>query len=130
MLTAAEEKRLAAEKGKEQASAKVSEANKQIASVTRERDTAITQLKGMKEAEQRVQMLVTENGNLKQKLADAEKSVRELSADRPKKDKELVEVKTQIEQLRQQLAASQKQNKDYETKVADLRSQLDDVGAQ
>jgi Flp pilus assembly protein TadD len=129
-LTAADEARLAAEKEKEQRGAKLAEAEKKITSVTQERDQAVAQMKGVKDAEQRVQTLVAENSDLKKKLADAEKSVREISADKPKKEKELAEVKTQLEQLRAQLAANQKQNKDYEVKVADLHSQLDEMASQ
>ena len=129
-LIVAEKGRVAAEKGKDEATAKTAEANKEIANTSKERDDALAQLRGMKEAQQRVQVLVAENSDLKQKLADAEKSVHELSEDKPKKEQELVNVKSQIAQLQQQLAASQKQNRDFETKVADLRSQLDDAAAQ
>src|SRR3984893_12434109 len=129
-LIVAEKGRVAAEKGKNEAIAKAAEANKEIASTSKERDDALGQLRGMKEAQQRVQVLVAENSDLKHKLADAEKSVHELSEDKPKKEQELVNVKSQIAQLQQQLAASQKQNRDFETKVADLRSQLDDAAAQ
>ena len=84
----------------------------------------------MKDTEQRVEVLVAENSDLKQKLDDAEKTVREISADKPKKEKELADVKKQIGDLQQQLAASQKQNQNYETTVAQLRSQLDDASKQ
>ena len=129
-LIVAEKGRVVAEKGKDEATAKAAEANKEIANSSKERDDALAQLRGMKEAQQRVQVLVAENSDLKHKLADAEKSVHELSEDKPKKEQELVNVKSQIAQLQQQLAASQKQNRDFETKVADLRSQLDDAAAQ
>jgi Flp pilus assembly protein TadD/predicted nucleic acid-binding Zn-ribbon protein len=128
-LTSVEEGRSAAEKERDQAKTKALEAGKQVASVTKERDEALAQLKGTKAAEQRVQVLVTENSTLKKKLAEAEKSVRDLSADKPKKEKELADVKQQIDQLQRQLAASQKQNQEFEAKVADLRSQLDDAGS-
>jgi Flp pilus assembly protein TadD len=126
-LVIAEEGRAAAEKAKDEATTK---ASKEIASTAKERDDALAQLKGAKEAQQRVEVLVAENTDLKQKLADAEKSVRELSADKPKKEQELAEVKGQIAQLQQQLAASQKQNRDFEAMVANLRSQLDDADTQ
>ena len=129
-LTAAEEARFAAEKAKDQAGIKATEANKQIASVTKERDAALAQLKGVKEPDKRVQVLMAENNDLKQKLANAEKSVRELNADKPKKEKELADVKAQLEQLRGQLASSQKQNQEYETKMVAMRSQLDDLSTQ
>ena len=129
-LAAAQEGRTAAEKERDEANAKASEADKQLASATKARDEALAQVKGMKETEQRVQVLVAENSDLKQKLANAEKTVREISEDKPKKEKELADVKQQIEQLRQQLAASQKQNQDYEVAVAGLRAQLDEASSQ
>ena len=129
-LIAAESARVTAEKEKDASNAKVTETNKQIAGITQERDQALAQLKGMKEAQKRVEVLVAENFDLKKKLADAEKSVRDLSEDKPKKEQELADVKGQIAQLQQQLAASQKQNRDFEARVAGLRSQLDGTAAQ
>ena len=129
-LVVAEKGRVALEKEKDEATAKAAEANKEIANTSKERDDALAQLRGMKEAQQHVQVLVAENTNLKRKLADAEKSVRELSEDKPKKEQELADVKGQIAQLQQQLAASQKQNRDFEARVAGLRSQLDGTAAQ
>jgi Flp pilus assembly protein TadD/predicted nucleic acid-binding Zn-ribbon protein len=129
-LVVAEEGRATAEKEKDEATAKAAEANQEIANTSKERDDALAQLKGMKEAQQRVQVLVAENTDLKQKLADAEKSVRQFSEDKPKKEQELADVKGQVAQLQQQLAASQKQNRDFDARVADLRSQLDEAAAQ
>jgi len=129
-LVVAEEGRATAEKEKDEATAKAAEANQEIANTSKERDDALAQLKGMKEAQQRVQVLVAENTDLKQKLADAENSVRQLSEDKPKKEQEFADVKGQVAQLQQQLAASQKQNRDFEARVADLRSQLDGAAAQ
>ncbi|MEY2531602.1 MAG: hypothetical protein QOI96_1687 [Verrucomicrobiota bacterium] len=129
-LATVEQGRSAAEKERDAANAKAAAAESQVASATKARDEALTQLKGAKDAEQRVQVLVAENSSLTKKLADAEKSVRELSEDKPRKEKELADVKQQIEQLRQELAASQKQNKDFETTVADLRSQLDQTASE
>jgi Flp pilus assembly protein TadD/uncharacterized coiled-coil DUF342 family protein len=129
-LASTEQGRSAAEKERDAATAKVSDAEKKLVSATKEKDDAIAQLKGGKDAEKRVQVLVAENSDLKKKLDDAEKSVRELSEDKPKKEKELADVRQQIAQLQQQLITSQKQNRDYETKVADLRTQLEDAGKQ
>jgi Flp pilus assembly protein TadD/predicted nucleic acid-binding Zn-ribbon protein len=122
-LAAAEKGRSAAEKEKEAESAKVT-------AVTKERNQLLAELKTAKQAQDRVQVLVTENTDLKTKLALAEKSVREISADKPKKEQEVAEVKRQVEQLRQQLAASQKQNKEFEVTVADLRSQLQEASTE
>ena len=60
--------------------------------------------------EQRVEVLVAENSDLKQKLADAEKTVREISADKPKKEQELADVRKQIADLQSQLAATVRDN--------------------
>jgi tetratricopeptide (TPR) repeat protein len=128
---AAAEKQVAtAARERDEAKSKAVDADKQIASMSKERDEALNRLKGMKDAEQRVQVLITENSDLQKKLADAEKSVRDLSADKPQKEKELADVRQQIDQLQQQLASSQKVNKDYETTVSDLRAQLDETSQQ
>ena len=122
--------RATAGKERDEANAKAVEADQRVASANKERDDALAQLKGVKESEQRVQVLVAENSGLKQKLADAEKTVREISDDKPKKERELADVRKQVEQLQQQLATSQKQNQDYEVTVAGLRSQLDEAAGQ
>ena len=122
-LAAAEKGRSVAEKEKDAESAKVT-------AVTKERNQLLAELKTAKQAQERVQVLVTENTDLKTKLAIAEKSVREISADKPKKEQEMAEVKRQVDQLRQQLAASQKQNKEFEVTVADLRSQLQEASTE
>ena len=119
-LASAEKGRAAAEKEKDAESAKVT-------AVTKERNQLLAELKTAKQAQERVQVLVTENTDLKTKLAIAEKTVREISADKPKKEQEVAEVKRQVEQLREQLAASQQQNKEFEVTVADLRSQLQEA---
>lgn len=129
-LATAEGGRSAAEKEKEAASAQLAEANTQVASVTKERDQLLGELKEAKQAQERVQTLVTENSDLQKKLADAEKTVREISEDRPKKEQEIADVKRQVEQLRQQLEGSQKQNKEFESTITDLRTQLEETGAE
>lgn len=128
--TAAEKGRAQAEKERDEANGKATKADQQVASITKERDEALAQLKGAKDVEHRVEVLVGENSALKRKLADAEKTIREASEDKPKREQELAQVKQQLEQLRQQLADSQKQNKEYETTVVSLRSQLDAAAAQ
>src|SRR5437868_13903490 len=129
-VAAADEQRAAAGKERDEANARATEADQKVASANKERDDALAHLKGLKDSEQRVEVLVAENSDLKQKLADAEKTVREISADKPKKEKELADVRKQIGDLQQQLAASQKQNQTYETTVAQLRTQLDEAGRQ
>ncbi|HSV62759.1 MAG TPA: tetratricopeptide repeat protein [Chthoniobacterales bacterium] len=119
-LASAEKGRVAAEKEKDAESAKVT-------AVTKERNQLLADLKTSKQAQERVQVLVTENTDLKTKLAIAEKNVREITADKPKKEQEVADVKRQVEQLREQLAASQQQNKEFEVTVADLRSQLQEA---
>src|SRR5438477_8774118 len=129
-VASADQQRASASKERDEANARAAEADQKVASANKERDDALTQLKGLKDSEQRVEVLVAENYNLKQKLADAEKTVREISADKPKQEKELADVRKQIGDLQTQLAASQKQNQTYQTAVAQLRSQLDDASKQ
>jgi Flp pilus assembly protein TadD len=126
-VTSADQQRAAATKERDQANARAAEADQKVANANQERDDALTRLKGLKDTQQRVDVLVAENSDLKHKLADAEKTVREMSEDKPKKEKELADVKKQIVDLQGQLAASQRQNKDYEITVAQLRSQLDEA---
>ncbi len=129
-LAVAEKGRAAAEKEKDAASTRLTEATGQIASVTKERDELIAELKNAKQAQERVQVLVAENSDLQKKLADAEKSVRELGEDKPRQEQEIADVRRQVEQLRQQLAASQKQNHEFDVTVTDLRSQLEETAKQ
>src|SRR5438067_779136 len=88
-LASAEKGRAAAEKEKDAESAKVT-------AVTKERNQLLADLKTAKQAQERVQVLVTENSDLKTKLALAEKTVREIGADKPKKEQEVAEVKRQL----------------------------------
>jgi Flp pilus assembly protein TadD/uncharacterized coiled-coil DUF342 family protein len=129
-VASADQQRASASKERDEANARAAEADQKIASANKERDDTLAHLKGLKDTEKRVEVLVAENSDLKQKLADAEKTVREISADKPKKEKELADVEKQIGDLQQQLAASQKQNQTYETTVAQLRSQLDEASKQ
>ena len=129
-VATADQGRASAGKERDEANARAAEADQRVASANKERDDALAHLKGLKDTEQRVDGLVAENSDLKQKLADAEKTVREISADKPKKEKELADVRKQIGDLQQQLAASQKQNQTYEVTVAQLRSQLDEASKQ
>lgn len=129
-LASAEKGRDAAEKEKTAVDDKLSAAKTEIAAVKKERSELLNELKNAKQTQERVQVLVAENSDLKQKLATAEKTVREISEDKPKKEQEVADVKRQLEQLRQQLAASQKQNKEFEVTVAELRSQLEETGLQ
>jgi len=126
----ADKQRAAASKERDEANAHAADADQKVASANKERDDALAKLQGLKDTEQRVEVLVAENSDLKRKLADAEKTVREINADKPKKEQELADVKKQIVDLQSQLAASQKQNKDYEVTVTQLRTQLDDASKQ
>ncbi|MEP6776908.1 MAG: tetratricopeptide repeat protein [Chthoniobacterales bacterium] len=129
-LTSAEESRVTAEEGKNVASEKLTEANKEIASVRKEWNEMNERFEAGKQAQERIQALVRENSNLKQKLTDAEKTVREISEEKPKKEQEVADVKRQLEQLRQQIATGQKQNQAFEVTIADLRSQLDEASSE
>ncbi len=126
-LASAETGKTSAEKEKDAADTQLADTNKELASVKQERDTAIAQLQGSKEAQDHVQALIAENTSLTQKLASAEKMVREIGEDKPKKEQELSDVKKQLEQLRKQLTTSQKQNQDFEVTIADLRTELDEA---
>jgi Flp pilus assembly protein TadD/predicted nucleic acid-binding Zn-ribbon protein len=126
-LASAEDGRVAAEKQRDESSAKLTDANAQLASITKQRDELVAQLKAGKDAEQHVQELVAQNSDLTQKLAVAEKTIHDIGEGKPE---EVAQVRLQVEQLRQQLADKEKQNKEYEGTVTDLRSQLDESTAE
>lgn len=129
-VAAAEEARVTAEKQRDETNTKFVEASRQITALSQERDEALAQLQGMKEAEQRLQAVVAENGDLKQKLANAEEKVREFGKDAPKNADELADVKRQVAELQRQLAETQKQNQYFAARVAELHVQLDETSSQ
>jgi Flp pilus assembly protein TadD/uncharacterized coiled-coil DUF342 family protein len=129
-VAAAEEARVTAEKQRDETSTKFADASKQITTLLQERDEALAQLHGMKEAEQRLQGVLAENSDLKQKLAKAEEKVREFGKDAPKDADQLAGVKRQVTQLQQQLAETQKQNQYFAARVAELHVQLDETSVQ
>jgi Flp pilus assembly protein TadD/predicted nucleic acid-binding Zn-ribbon protein len=126
-LTAAEEARVTAEKQRDEVNAKFANANKQIAALTQERDEALAQVKGAKSAEQQMQTLLAENGDLKRKLASAEKDVRELAEKKLPSAQEFAEAKRQLAKLQQQIAETQKQNQYFEARIAELGGQLNEA---
>jgi Flp pilus assembly protein TadD/uncharacterized coiled-coil DUF342 family protein len=129
-VTAAEEARVTAEKQRDETNKKFADADKKIAVLTQERDEALAQVKEAKEADQRVQTLLAENSDLKQKLAIAEKSVRQLSEGGPKNTKTLAEAKRQVAQLQQQLTETQRENQYFAARAAELGVQLDEASSQ
>jgi Flp pilus assembly protein TadD len=129
-VAAAEEARVAAEKQRGETNAKFADASGQIATLVQERDEALAQLRGMKEAEQRLQGVLAENSDLRQKLANADEKVREFGKDAPKNADELADLKRQVAQLQQQLAETGKQNQYFAARVAELHVQLDETSTQ
>ena len=129
-VAAAEEARVTAEKQRDEANTKFVDANKQIAALTHERDEALAQVKGAKEAEQHVQVLLAENSDLKRRLAMAEKGVRELAEKKLPSAQEFAEAKRQLAQLQQQIAETQKQNQYFEARIVELGGQLDEANSQ
>ena len=127
-VTVSEEACATAERQRDEANAKLAEANKQIAAVEQQRDEALAELKAGGETEQHTQALLAENGDLKLKLANAEKNVP--GNDYSTNAEELVGVKQQVTQLERQLAQSEKQNQYLVARVAELWVQLDETGAQ
>src|SRR5207247_9531163 len=117
-------------KQRDETNTKFAEASKQIITLSQERDEALAQLQGMKEAEQRLQAVLADNSDLKQKLANAEEKVREFSKDAPKSADELAGVQRQVAQLQQQLAETQKQNQYFAARIAELHVQLDESSVQ
>jgi Flp pilus assembly protein TadD len=129
-VAAAEEARVTAEKQRDETNTKFADASKQITTLLHERDEALAQLHGMKEAEQHLQGVLAENSDLRQRLANAEEKVREFGKAAPKNADELADVKQQVAQLQEQLAETQKQNQYFAARVAELHVQLDETSTQ
>ncbi|HEY2801571.1 MAG TPA: tetratricopeptide repeat protein [Chthoniobacterales bacterium] len=132
-LDAAQSGRVAAEKDSAAVREQLLKANKEVASVNkerdsmqRERDSALRELKAAGDAKARLQALVAENSDLRQRLAAAVATVGEISADKPKKEQELRDVKSELKKVRDQLVASERKNQESDKRIADLRSQLDE----
>jgi len=75
-------------------------------------------------------VLVAENSDLKQKLADAERDVRELSAEQAEKRTGACRGKRADRTVATATGRESKANRDFEVMVADLRSQLDEAATQ
>ncbi len=129
-VAAADEARVTAEKQRDEANEKFAEANNQITTLEQERDAALGELKGAREAEQQAQALLAENSDLRQKLADGEKKVREIGEPKPTNVEQLDEVKQQVAQLQQQVSESQKRNQYLVARIGELWVQLDETDAQ
>src|SRR4029077_19785213 len=127
-VAAAEEARATAERQRDETNAKLAQANRQITAVEQQRDEVLAQLKAGSETEQHTKALLTQNGDLKLKLANLEKNVS--ANDNSTNVEELVGVKQEVTQLQQQLAESQKQNQYLVARSAELWVQLDEAGAQ
>ena len=129
-VAAADEARVTAEKQRDEANEKFAGANNQITTLEQERDAALGELKGAREAEQQAQALLAENSDLRQKLADGEKKVREIGEPKPTNVEQLDEVKQQVAQLQQQVSESQKRNQYLVARIGELWVQLDETDAQ
>jgi Flp pilus assembly protein TadD len=129
-VTAAEEARVTAEKQRDEADKKFADANRQIAALTQGRDEARAQLKEAKDAQQRVEILLAENSDLKRKLTSAEKNVRELAEKKLPSAQEVAEAIRQLAQLQQQISETQKQNQYFEARIAEMGGQLDEATSQ
>jgi myosin heavy subunit len=129
-VTVAEEARATAERQREEATEKLSEANQQIAAVEQQRDEALAQLKAAGQTEQATKTIFANSGDLKLMLANAKDNSREIHEGNAANAEELREVQQQVTRLQQQLAESEKQNQYLVARTGELWAQLDETGAQ
>ena len=129
-VAAADQARVTAEKQRNDTQAKFAEANNHIISLERERDDALSQLKSVRESEQRFQSLVGEKNDLQQKLASAEEKVRKLSEGDPNSIEKLAEMERQMAQLQQQLIETQNRNSYLAARAAELDVELEHAGTE
>jgi len=125
----AEERRVAAEKQRDEVNAKLAEANQQITAVEQQRDEALAQLKAGSETEH-MDAVFADSRDLKLMLTNATDNVREFDEGDSANAEELRGVQQQVTQLEQQLDESQKQNHYLVARIAELSVQLDTTGAQ
>ena len=129
-VAAADQARVNAEKQSDDSQAKFAEANNRIVALERERDDALSQLKSVKESEERFHSLVTEKNNLQEKLATAEEKVRKLSEGDPKATEKLAEMERQMTQLQEQLTETQNRNHYLAARAAELDVELEHTGTE
>jgi exonuclease SbcC len=129
-VAGAEQARATAERQRDETSAKLAEANEQIAAVKQQRDEALAQLKAGGETEQQTVTLFAGDVDLKLMLANAKDNARELDEGDSANAKELMGVQQQVTELRQQMAESQKRNQYLVARIAELSVQLDETDAQ
>src|SRR5262249_16077480 len=129
-VAAADQARVTAEKQRDDTQAKFAEANNHIISLEHERDDALSQLKSVKESEQRFQSLVAEKNDLQHKLAIAEEKVRKLSEGDPKATEKLAAMEQQIAKLQQQLTETENRNQYLMARGAELDVELEHAGTE
>jgi hypothetical protein len=127
-VAVAQEARAAAEKQRDETSAKLAEVNRQIAAVEQQRDAALVQLKRGSETELPAPVPIAGNSNFNLILAGIGN---ERSADDNSTGSgELGEVTQEVTELQQQLTESQKRNQYLMARIGELWVQLDEAGAQ
>jgi len=126
----AEEARATAERQRDEITAKLAEANQQIALVEQQRDEAMAQLKAGSETERHMEAFFADIGDLKLMLANAKDSVHRLDDGNSANAEELMRVQQQLTDLQQQLAENQKRNQYLVARIAELWVQLDEAGTQ
>jgi tetratricopeptide (TPR) repeat protein len=104
---------------------KLEKVEKQLATVTAERDDALAQVTRMKDAQKQVDKLLADNTALMAKLADAEKTITQFKTEGVKKDEEIAGLRKEMTSVKKQLADAQKQSADYQTQMADLQTRLE-----
>jgi len=129
-VAVAEEGRATAENQRDEANAKLAEANQQIAALEHQQDEALAQLKPGDETEMHIEALFPNDGDLKLMLINVKDNVPELGEGNSVNAEQLMGMQQQVTQLQQQLAESQKQNQYFVARIGELWVQLDETGAQ
>ena len=119
-----------AKKEKEEVLNRLAKVETQLATVTVQRDDAMKQVESMKDAQKRVDALVTENTQLMAKLGEAEKNIRQFKVEGEQKDVMIAGLKKEVLDAKKQLVAAQAQSADYQRQMFDLQSKLSDTSKQ
>jgi DNA repair exonuclease SbcCD ATPase subunit len=126
----AEKARAVAEKQRDETSAKLVEANEQIAAAEQQRYETIAGVKMDSEMETHAAPLLSDNRDLKLVLANRENKVTELPKSDAVNTEEVEGLKQEVTEVQQQLVQSQKQNQYLVAKIAELGVELDETSVQ
>jgi tetratricopeptide (TPR) repeat protein len=106
------------------------ELSERLAAATTERDAARTEIARLKDANKKVDQLLTDNANLLRKLGDAERQIMTFRTEGPKKDEQIAMLQKQVTDTARALTVSQEKNSFLQNEIGELKKKTDDYARQ